>query len=221
MLGDALTKDKADPADLLRASVRASAYQLVDESCTLQRAREEREAGTFLEGITDVIPTESTVTAARGRVRVTFPPPPSPPQSSDPTSLVEADKDEAVSAARGEHRQCSHDDFGSPGRPSVSDTGGLGQRLREMDAWRTEYGLEEAVLNYRSALARNMFSGPTRARTVSAQTHKGTMRQSFSVAEFARTKLAIFPREQSGLLSLLSLEARLEKASGLEQQLER
>ena len=44
MLGDALTKDKAEAADLLRACVRASAYQLADESSTLQRAREEREA---------------------------------------------------------------------------------------------------------------------------------------------------------------------------------
>ena len=43
MLGDALTKDKAEAADLLRACVRASA-QLADESSTLQRAREEREA---------------------------------------------------------------------------------------------------------------------------------------------------------------------------------
>ena len=39
ILGDALTKDKADAADLLRACVRASAYQLADESSTLQRAR--------------------------------------------------------------------------------------------------------------------------------------------------------------------------------------
>ena len=44
MLGDALTKDKADPADLLRACVRASASQLADESSTLPRAREEPEA---------------------------------------------------------------------------------------------------------------------------------------------------------------------------------
>ena len=47
MLGDALTKDIADAADLLRACVRASAYQLADESSTLQRAREEREAGSL------------------------------------------------------------------------------------------------------------------------------------------------------------------------------
>ena len=47
MLGDALTKDKAEAADLLRACVRVSAYQLADESSTLQRAREEREARSF------------------------------------------------------------------------------------------------------------------------------------------------------------------------------
>ena len=44
MLGDALTKDKADAADLLRACVGASASLLADESSTLPRAREEREA---------------------------------------------------------------------------------------------------------------------------------------------------------------------------------
>ena len=40
MLGDALTKDEADAADLLRAWVRARLHEL----STLQRAREEREA---------------------------------------------------------------------------------------------------------------------------------------------------------------------------------
>ena len=68
MLRETLTKDKAEAADLLRC-VRASAYQLADES-SLQRAREEREARssqtmvkievtgderltrTFLEGLT-------------------------------------------------------------------------------------------------------------------------------------------------------------------------
>ena len=44
MLGDALTRDQAEPADSLRACVRASACQLADESSTLQRARDEREA---------------------------------------------------------------------------------------------------------------------------------------------------------------------------------
>ena len=44
MLGDALTKGKAEAADLLRACVRASAHQLADASSTLQRAPEEREA---------------------------------------------------------------------------------------------------------------------------------------------------------------------------------
>ena len=43
MLGDTLTKDKAEAADLLRACVRASADQLADQSSTLQRAREERD----------------------------------------------------------------------------------------------------------------------------------------------------------------------------------
>ena len=92
MPGDALTKDKADAADLLRACARASACQLADESSTLQRAREEREAPifhesqkvkfevtgderltrTFLEGLTDVVPTESSTTAAHECMRVSF-----------------------------------------------------------------------------------------------------------------------------------------------------
>ena len=38
MLGDALTKDKAEAAVMVRACVRASAYQLADESSTLLRA---------------------------------------------------------------------------------------------------------------------------------------------------------------------------------------
>ena len=44
MLGDALTKDKAEAADLSKTCVRASACQLADESSTLKRAREGREA---------------------------------------------------------------------------------------------------------------------------------------------------------------------------------
>ena len=51
MLGDALT---ADPADLLRARVRASAYQVADEPPTLQRTREERE-GRSLRNATGAI----------------------------------------------------------------------------------------------------------------------------------------------------------------------
>ena len=38
MLGDALTKHKADDADLLRVCVRTSAHQFADESSTLPRA---------------------------------------------------------------------------------------------------------------------------------------------------------------------------------------
>ena len=39
-----MTKDKAEAADMLRACVRAFAYQLVDESSRLQRAPDERES---------------------------------------------------------------------------------------------------------------------------------------------------------------------------------
>ena len=65
--------------------MRASAYQLANGSSTLQRVREEREAvkfevtgderltRTLLEGLTDVEPTESSTTAAKGRMRGSFP----------------------------------------------------------------------------------------------------------------------------------------------------
>ena len=92
----ALTKDKADAAELLRACACASAHQLADESYTLQWAREEREARsltevhgasqepmvkfevagdekltrTLLGGITDVVRAELIVTTAQGRMRV-------------------------------------------------------------------------------------------------------------------------------------------------------
>ena len=42
MLGGALTKDRAEAADVLRARLRASAYQLADESVTLARAQAEK-----------------------------------------------------------------------------------------------------------------------------------------------------------------------------------
>ena len=45
MLGDALTKDKADGAELLRACVRTPECQVSEESSTLIRAREERKIG--------------------------------------------------------------------------------------------------------------------------------------------------------------------------------
>ena len=43
MLADALTKDKAEPADLLRSVLRAARYQLADEQLVLDRKKEERE----------------------------------------------------------------------------------------------------------------------------------------------------------------------------------
>eukprot|EP00959_Pyramimonas_sp_CCMP1952_P174652 3650033-Pyramimonas_sp.AAC.1 len=43
MLADALTKEKADAHDLLRACVRSGVYQLADESVTLESAAAERE----------------------------------------------------------------------------------------------------------------------------------------------------------------------------------
>ena len=115
MLGDPLTKDKADAADLLGACVRASA----DESPTLQRTREEREARsltkpmvknevtgderlrrTFLEGLTDVVPKKSSTTAAQGRMRVSFP---AKAVSSDFPLKTEKAKDAAARGENGQH----------------------------------------------------------------------------------------------------------------------
>ena len=43
MLADGLTKDKAEPMDLLRSVLRSARYQLADEQTVLDRKREERE----------------------------------------------------------------------------------------------------------------------------------------------------------------------------------
>jgi len=43
MLADALTKDKGDPADLLRAVVRAGVYQIADVSTVLQLKANEKQ----------------------------------------------------------------------------------------------------------------------------------------------------------------------------------
>lgn len=43
MVADGLTKDKAEPADLLRSVLRNSRYQLADEQLVLDRKREEKE----------------------------------------------------------------------------------------------------------------------------------------------------------------------------------
>ena len=43
MLADCLTKDKAEPADLLRACIRHGVYQLADEVTVLARVATERQ----------------------------------------------------------------------------------------------------------------------------------------------------------------------------------
>lgn len=43
MLADGLTKDKADPIDLLRSVLRSARYQLADEQAVLERKKNERE----------------------------------------------------------------------------------------------------------------------------------------------------------------------------------
>ena len=46
MLADSLTKDKADPADLLRAALHYGEYQLAPEARVLEQKRQQREART-------------------------------------------------------------------------------------------------------------------------------------------------------------------------------
>lgn len=41
-MADGLTKDKAEPADLLRSVIRTFRYQLADEQLVLDRKREEK-----------------------------------------------------------------------------------------------------------------------------------------------------------------------------------
>ena len=43
MTADALTKDRAEPIDLLRSVLRSSRYQLADEQIVMDRRREEKE----------------------------------------------------------------------------------------------------------------------------------------------------------------------------------
>ena len=43
MLADALTKNSADPADLLRSCIRRACYQISDETSLLQHRAQERE----------------------------------------------------------------------------------------------------------------------------------------------------------------------------------
>lgn len=43
MVADGLTKDKAEPMDLLRSVLRTARYQLADEQIVLDRKKEERE----------------------------------------------------------------------------------------------------------------------------------------------------------------------------------
>ena len=138
MLGDALTKDKADAADLLRACVRASPYQRADESSTLQRAREEREfdqsganvkfevngeeklTRTVLEGIADVARAESTTAKAtlsdfllkQEKAKVTL------------QLVVNTANPQVVTVASLEDRAF------------IAYDGGSGKGLRKMNAWR-------------------------------------------------------------------------------------
>ena len=121
---NALMIDKADDADLMRAW---SAYQIADESSTLQRVREEREAKPStkadvkfevtccerltrpsLEGVTDVVLTEAS-SSAEAHV-------------SELSSQDRPCDRKGDAAARGEHGQHPDHDGGISGRQGQSDT---------------------------------------------------------------------------------------------------
>ena len=159
MLGDALTKDKAEAADLLRACVRASAYQLANESFTLQRAREEREPRSLLK-TNGKIRGHGRRTAGENRfwkgsrtwyrqsrqrrqhrdVCEWF----SQPRPSC-TTFLEAGEGKGDAAARGEHGKHPGHDGGISGGQDSANARGLGERLCEVDARGAAHGHEEPV----------------------------------------------------------------------------
>ncbi|CAK0792131.1 unnamed protein product, partial [Prorocentrum cordatum] len=77
MLGDALTKDKAEAADVLRACMRAGAYQLADESAwamvKFEATGSDEQARAFLLGLVDVYPDVSSYVESEARVKVRVP----------------------------------------------------------------------------------------------------------------------------------------------------
>ena len=125
ILGDALTKDNADATDLMRACVRASTDQLADESSTLQRAREEREAWSSAKADGEVRDHGKPTVDADVHTRVRQ-------HGRAVQPFVEERKKKSDAEARSQHEQCpSHDDDTSDGQDRA-DVDGPGERRGEV-----------------------------------------------------------------------------------------
>ena len=162
MLGDALTKDKAEAADLLRAGVRASAYQLADESSMLERAREEREARSSAKSDCKIRGHErraadenvSGRAHRRGADRVVNHSSTGmyaselPGQGTVVRPSVKAGEGKSDAAARGEHGKLPDRDDGISGGPNAAHAGGPGERLRKIDAKRASRGHESVLASH-------------------------------------------------------------------------
>ena len=145
MFGDALTNDRTDAADLLSACVRASEYQLADESSTLQRARQECEVRDLTKVPRDLSgaagesrkhqrreddKNNSAMSHRRGAGRVDHYHSTRAHAAKAMLSdlLLKQDKAKGDVAARGEHWQHQGHDGGISGGQSIADDGGSGKR---------------------------------------------------------------------------------------------
>ena len=167
MLGDALTIDKAEAADLLRACVRVSAQQLADDSSTSVRPGPLRKLMLKFEVTGDERLTRrgtdsllsdsgrgSHASGLHSQDRVLQP-------------SVEARESKGDAAARGEHgKHPDHDGCISGGQNSAH-AGGPGERLRKMDARRTPHGHEESVFASHQTLPRTADDLPKHAQSSS------------------------------------------------------
>ena len=146
MLGDALTKDKADASDLLRAILRIN-KQTSHPLCNgleksvrrkpmvkFEVTSDEWLTRTFLGGFVDVLPTEPSTTTAQGAHAGEL-----PSHGRVVRLSVETREGKGDAAARGEHRQHPDHDGGILGGEDFVNVGGLGERVREMDARRVAH----------------------------------------------------------------------------------
>ena len=209
---DALTKDKAEAADLLKACVRAyhprcNGLEKSMKPSPLRKlmvkfeiTADERLTRTLLKGLTDVEATESSTTAAEGRMRVSF------PAKTVLTNLpLKQEKSKGDTAARGEHGKPPGPDCGVSGGQNLAYAGGLGERLRKK-LMRGELHVDmqnpysPAIRHFRGLF---MTCPNTNSQVPDCHEYNEAIT---AVADDAPKMLEIFPRERSRLLSLLSRE---------------
>ena len=211
MLGDALTKDKADAADLLRACAHISS-QMSNPRCKglgrgVRPGLQQKPMVKFevtgddtdvpgrarRRGANRVVDNGSTGAHA-GEL---------PSQGRVVKPSTEAGEKKSDSAARGEHGQHPSHDGSIPGRQGSANAGGPGERLRKVDAGRAAHGHEEppyspAVRYFQEQLTdcpntiRQFTESPEYNEAVNA------------VADCAARVLEHFPRERSRPLALLT-----------------